>query len=119
MKLQTRAIKPSHLSLGVSDLDASERFYGDVLGLPASRRDGEVFIEWPDFLLVLTEAPPAARGKFHFGFRVENGEAVDAWAARIKEAGGEILAGPDDRDEGRAVFFNDPDQYVLEIYSER
>lgn len=117
MAVTTRALRPSHLSLGVSDLAVSERFYRDVLGFEPRREDGEIFIELPDFLIVLTESPPAGRSKFHFGFKVGSNSEVDAWARRAKEHGARVEL-PHDRGGGRAVFLNDPDDYIIEIYSE-
>lgn len=112
-----KPLRPSHLSLGVSDLEQSERFYRDVLGLSPERIDGDVHFHCSGFHIVLTETPPAGRGKFHFGFRVDSAAEVDAWAARA-EAQGARLNRPHDRDGGRVVFVNDPDDYVIEIYYE-
>ena len=118
MQGSLKPLKISHLSLGVSDVDVSERFYHDALGLSTVRDGDEVFVRWPDgFVLVLTPNPPAARSKSHFGFNVAAREEVDVWAVRIKEHGGEIITGPADRDGGRVLFFLDPDNYVIEIFS--
>ena len=114
--MDVKTLRLSHLSLGVSELETSERFYRDVLGLPVRREDGEVFIELPDFLLVLTESPPAGRSKLHIGFRVDEAADVDFWARRVSERGGEIASGPANRDDGRAVYALDPDHYVIEFY---
>ena len=108
----------THLSLGVSSLDASERFYRDVLGLHTQRVDDHVEVRWEDFLLIFTLSPPAGRGKFHFGFRVDRPEEVDAWAARVRTAGVEIVTGPTQQDGLRQLYFIDPDDYKIEIYSE-
>jgi|SRR5579884_868387 len=111
-------MKISHLSLGVNDLAASEKFYRDVLGLAAQRNGEEVFVRWPDFLLVLSEKPPAARGKFHFGFRVTSAAEVDAWAERLRGHGVQIISGPATDGALRQLFFLDPDSYEVEIFSE-
>ena len=111
-------MKISHLSLGVTQLTASEEFYRDVLGLPAQRDGEDVRVEWPDFLLILRERPPADRSKFHFGFRVGSAAEVDAWAERLRSNGVQIISGPATDDGTRQLFFLDPDQYELEIYAE-
>jgi catechol 2,3-dioxygenase-like lactoylglutathione lyase family enzyme len=111
-------IKLSHLSLGVSDLNASERFYRDVLQLATQRDGDDVRVQWDDFLLVLTERPPADRSKFHFGFSVDNAEEVDAWAERLREHRVQIVSGPATDGGTRQLFFLDPDQYLVEIYAE-
>jgi catechol 2,3-dioxygenase-like lactoylglutathione lyase family enzyme len=112
-------MKISHLSLGVSSIDESEKFYRDILNLPALREGKDVFVQWPDFLLVLNENPPADRSKFHFGFEVDSSADVDMWADRLRQAGVRIISGPATDNGTRHVFFLDPDQYVVEIYSDR
>ncbi|MBV8332141.1 MAG: VOC family protein [Candidatus Eremiobacteraeota bacterium] len=112
-------LKLTHLTLGVANLGISERFYGDVLGLPTKRVDDQVEIRWTDaFLLILTASPPAGRGKFHFGFRVGRPEEVDRWAERLREKGVEIVIGPSGDNGRRQLYCIDPDDYKIEIYSE-
>ena len=111
-------MKLAHLSLGVSDLARSEAFYRDVLGLTAQREGADVFVRWPEFLLVLSERPPASRGKFHFGFRVESAAQVDEWADRLRAAGAQIVSGPATDGNTRQLFFLDPDEYEVEIFSD-
>ncbi len=110
-------MKISHLSLGVTDLAASEKFYRDVLGLPAEREGDDVRVVWPDFLLIITEKPPADRSKFHFGFRVDSQAEVDTWAERLRSNNVQIISGPAGDNGTRQLFFLDPDQYVIEIYA--
>lgn len=112
-------MKLSHLSLGVSNIEESEKFYRDVLTLPALREGNQVFVQWPDFLLVLVEKPPADRSKFHFGFEVDTSADVDMWADRLRGEGVQIIAGPATENGTRQLFFLDPDQYVIEIFSNR
>ena len=117
--IHTKPLRLTHLSLGVSNLGISERFYGDVLGLPTKRIDDRVEIRWSDdFLLILVSNPPAGRGKFHFGFRVATAAEVDAWAERLREKGVEMVTGPSGENGLRQVYCIDPDDYKIEIYSE-
>lgn len=111
-------MKITHLSLGVTDLSASEKFYRDVLGLETKRDGEDVRIAWPDLLLILSEKPPADRSKFHFGFRVNSEAEVDSWAERLRSNSVQILSGPASDNGSRQLFFLDPDQYVVEIYAE-
>ena len=111
-------MKIAYMNLGVSDLAESERFYREALGLPAQREGDEVRVRWPDFLLILSENPPSARGKFQFGFRVESDAEVDAWAERLRAQNVRIIAGPASINGARQVFVLDPDQYEIRIYSE-
>ena len=112
-------MKISFIHLGVSDLAESEHFYRDVLGLPAERKGDDVQVRWPDFLLVLSENPPSARGKFHFGFRVDSESDVNAWAERLRSHDVRIIAGPASQNGAQQVFFLDPDQYEIRIYAEQ
>jgi catechol 2,3-dioxygenase-like lactoylglutathione lyase family enzyme len=111
-------MKLAHLSLGVSDLAQSERFYGEILGLRVRHQGEDVVVQWADFLLVLMQNPPSERSKFHFGFRVDNHGEVDAWAQKLREHHVQIVSGPAGDDGLRQLFFLDPDQYLIEIYSE-
>ncbi len=110
-------LKISYLNLGVSDLAESERFYADALGLQVERVDQCVCVRWPDLLLELTENPPSARGKFHFGFQVDRPADVDEWTRKLREKGVRIIAGPATHDGAYQVFLLDPDQYEIKIYS--
>ena len=112
----------NHIALYVRDLAASERFYGEVLGLPRLAR--------PDFgfggawfalgaqelhLIVETRNPNVDRTSVHFALRVD-----DAAAARdILVANGVIDATPaKPRPDGAVqVFLHDPDGYMIEIMS--
>ncbi len=115
----TATLRLAHLSLGVNDLDAAERFYGELLGLPTQRVEEHIEIRRPDFLLVLCLRPPSDRAKFHFGFRVETFDDVDAWAERLRGGGAEIISGPSSEGALRQLYFLDPDGYEVEIYAEK
>jgi len=108
---------PAHITLGVSDLGASEHFYRDVLGFSVQRTDESVTVALGTFLLILESAPPVGRAKFAFGFRIAD-ELLDGLAGRVRAGGGHILAGPAPRESGgRALLLMDPDHYQLEIFS--
>ena len=111
-------IRITHLSLGVSDLGETERFYRDVLQLPVERDGDDLSVRWPELEVTFTENPPSARGKFHFGFRVESASEVDTWAKRLREQNVRVLGEPITENGERKFYFLDPDQYELEIYSE-
>ncbi len=104
--------------LGVADLDTSEKFYRDVLGLPTARNGNEVTVRWPGCVLVLVHRPPASRGKFQLGFAVPASTDVDAWAERLRAGGVGNISGPATQDGERRLFFLDPDDNEIEIYSE-
>lgn len=82
-------VKP-HLSLNVSNIDASVVFYEKVFGTPPTkRRPGYAKFDLSSPLLNLTmqEAPRTGVNASHFGVQVSSSEDVAAAWARFKEAG--------------------------------
>ena len=106
----TNRIVPTELTLGVSDIDATEAFYRDVLGVAPHRHGDAIRIGFGDFTLVFEHAPPTERAKFELALRAQSTGDLEAIA---KRAGAEIY----DRDGGgRALFVTDPDHYTIEIF---
>jgi catechol 2,3-dioxygenase-like lactoylglutathione lyase family enzyme len=116
-----------HLILKVNDLEASLRFYEQVLGFSAEGQDGPFTIvrAGPDCQLQL--APWGTPGMEHYAFAVTRAE-FDAIFARIREAGipyGPTFdsvgsnTGPGTESGARGVaptlYFNDPNRHLLEI----
>ena len=114
----------SELVLGVVDLEASERFYADVLGLPVVDR-------WPDREAVWVMAGErtriglwrpqvglaGGRGGLHVHFALHIEEAdYDAAVERLRSLGQEVeeiaFEGA-----GRAVYVDDPDGNVVELWT--
>jgi len=107
---------PAHVTLGVSDLDTSARFYGEALGLDVHRSGHQLRIVFGEFSLLLEEAHPAERAKLAIGFRVPSAALLGAIADRAKAGGGQVLGGPALRDDGGStLLLMDPDHYQLEI----
>jgi catechol 2,3-dioxygenase-like lactoylglutathione lyase family enzyme len=128
MSRQQTASRPrnlSHIAIGVRDMDASLRFYRDVIGLsiavdhiesmqhPEFRtyRRG-VYLRWADgddeafIVLDQTLGDAGDRGNakalfdigvHHFGFWVDD---IDGIAARAESAGHEVMIQPLDADSG-------------------
>jgi catechol 2,3-dioxygenase-like lactoylglutathione lyase family enzyme len=106
-----RGIVPELLTLGVADIEATEHFYRNVLGIALERRGDAVRIPLGEFMLVFEHAPPTERAKFELGLRVPDVATLDAIAQRAGVA-------TYDRDGGgRALFVSDPDHYTIEIYA--
>ena len=124
-----RLERMGHLSLRVSDLDASEKFYAEVLGMnPVWRNEGEIaFLERGNDDLALIQVPKeevhtfrqraqGSQSLHHFGFRVRTKEAVDRFAQELKDRGIAIDDGPrDHRDGSRSFYFRDPDGNYIQI----
>ena len=118
-----------HLSLRVSDLDVSEKFYTEMLGMkPVWRSEGEIaFLECGNDDLALIQIPKEEADTFghrtqtlqslhHFGFRVRTKEEIDQLALEMRERGIVIDDGPrDHRDGSRSFYFRDPDGNYIQI----
>ncbi len=110
-RLATSRIVPEQLTLGVADIEATEHFYCNVLGIDAERRGDALCIAFGEFTLVFEHAPPTERAKFELGLRVPDHATLDGIAERVGVA-------TYDRDGGgRALFVSDPDHYTIEIYA--
>jgi catechol 2,3-dioxygenase-like lactoylglutathione lyase family enzyme len=114
----------SELVLEVVDLDASERFYAEVLGLPVVDR-------WPDRGAVWVMAGErtriglwrpqvglaGGRGGVHVHFALHIAEAdYDAAVGRLRSLGQEVEEIAFDG-AGRAVYVDDPDGNVVELWT--
>ena len=116
-----------HLIVKVNDIDASVAFYSGILGFEAEGRDGPftVMRVGPECQLQL--APWGTPGLEHYAFAVSRRE-FDHIFARIKAAG--IAYGPTFSTVGSntgpgaetgarglapTLYFNDPNQHLLEI----
>jgi len=124
-----RLERMGHLSLRVSDLDASEKFYTEILGMrPVWRSEGEIaFLECGNDDLALIQIPKeevqafreraqSSQSLHHFGFRVRSKDGVDQLAEEMKARGIVIDDGPrDHRDGSRSFYFRDPDDNYVQI----
>ncbi|MAS07001.1 MAG: glyoxalase/bleomycin resistance/extradiol dioxygenase family protein [Ahrensia sp.] len=118
-------------ALYVADLDAAERFYGEVMGLEriAKVEGRHVFFACGKGVLLLfnpdkTVQPPSnpaipvpthgAAGPGHACFRAEPVD-LDAWRGHLEEAGVVIEADFRWPNGARSLYFRDPDGNSLEI----
>jgi catechol 2,3-dioxygenase-like lactoylglutathione lyase family enzyme len=106
----TNELIPAELTLGVADLDATEHYYRDTLGITTARHGDAIRIVLGDFTLVFEHSPPTERAKFELGLRVPNAETLDAIAQRVGVATYARDGG------GRAMFVTDPDHYTIELF---
>ena len=116
--------------LYVDDLDAAERFYGEVLGLELdSRKDGLfVFFRCGAGMLLLFEPEAAttgrnvpahgARGPGHACFAVAE-DALPAWQARLAAAGVAVEQEMTWPRGARSFYFRDPAGNSLELATPR
>ena len=125
MAIQTT--KLGHIVLRVRDLERSERFYTEVLGL---RKTGEIpgvmaFFTTQDnadshdlaLMRLGPDAPdanPQAVGLYHFAYQVPSEEALADAYRTLKEAGVPII-GTGDHGVSKGIYILDPDGIEIEI----
>jgi catechol 2,3-dioxygenase-like lactoylglutathione lyase family enzyme len=115
----------SELVLEVVDLERAERFYAEVLGLPVVER-------WEDREAVWVMAGErtriglwrpqvglaGGRGGVHVHYAMQIAETdFDAAVERLRAAGCEPEVTTFGDDRGRAVYVDDPDGNVLELWT--
>jgi len=114
-----------HFTIPVKDLDRSEKFYTEVLGMEKIRRTGHmVFLRaagQDNFVLTFSEKPidpnPIGKHEIHSAFRLTADE-YDRAKAFLKSQGIAIFKEEDRRKgtfQGRSAYFLDPDKNVIEI----
>jgi catechol 2,3-dioxygenase-like lactoylglutathione lyase family enzyme len=82
-------LKP-HVSLNVSNIDASVAFYEKVFGVAVTKRRpgyAKFDLEQPSLNLSMVEAPRTGLNASHFGVQVASSEDVAAAWTRFKQAG--------------------------------
>ena len=113
-----------HFTIPVKDLDRSEKFYKEILGMQRVRRnDHMVFMQSgnDNFVLTFSEKPvdpnPDNRHDIHSAFRVTP-EEYDRAKKFLAEKNIAIIKEEDRQKgtfQGRSAYFHDPDRNVIEI----
>jgi catechol 2,3-dioxygenase-like lactoylglutathione lyase family enzyme len=116
----------AHFSIAVSDLDASQRFYTEILGLTlvqAAPATGMVFLRAGDdhVILARSDAPLQRNAKdsrrAHHAFKVDPGKYQEAKAFLVSR--GIDIFEEEDRKKGvfvgRQFYIHDPDGTVIEF----
>ena len=121
--------KIDHVILKVNDLEASVRFYVDVLGFTLVGGDGPFTVLRVDEDFILQLAPYGTQGNEHYAYAMSRADFERAFE-RIKAAGipyGDAFdkvgtnAGPGRengaRGPGATIYFFDPSHHLVEIRS--
>lgn len=114
-------LKP-HVSLNVSNIDASVAFYEKAFGVAASKRRpgyAKFDLSEPSLNLSMVEAPRTGVNASHFGIQVAASEDVAAAWARFKAAG--LATKTEDNTEccyalQDKVWVEDPDGNAWEVF---
>ena len=120
----------SLITLGVSDLNASTKFYGEVLGWkPSSVGAGQVtFFQLNGIGLALfpreelaadAEVEDLDAGEYSriaLAYNVREREEVDAVLEYVRSRGGRVVKEAEDATwGGRSGYFSDPDGFLWEV----
>lgn len=112
-----------HVALNVRDMQASERFYVELLGMAVEWRpdpDNLYLSSGPDNL-ALHKAPAEQRDEAgqrldHIGFLLSSAQEVDQWFAFLEGEGVTMRNAPrTHRDGARSFYCYDPDGTVVQV----
>jgi catechol 2,3-dioxygenase-like lactoylglutathione lyase family enzyme len=114
-------VKP-HVSLNVSNIDASVSFYEKAFGVKATKRRpgyAKFDLSAPSLNLTMQEAPRTGVNASHFGIQVASSEDVAAAWARFKQAG--LVTKTEENTEccyalQDKVWVEDPDGNAWEVF---
>lgn len=122
---ETAAAKPpkvmgfAHMLLQVADLEASRRFYAELLGFTERKAkplaDGRPFVPFHQGIALTTGGPGKPVQIDHMAFRVKG---VEALAQRLQQAGVKFFQELHDGIYGRTIYVADPDGNKVELYEE-
>jgi lactoylglutathione lyase len=111
-----------HAKLDVADLERSERFYAELLGLREIVRyemPGETILQMsptgrsPGVELWFRQGQqPAPAGEFHIAFAVDD---TRAWVEHLRQHGVAVAEEPFQKGGETIAFVRDPDGYLVEL----
>jgi len=118
-------VRVDHLACPCFDIDATHRFWTEVMGAPlVHAQSGERWLllafEFAgvlvDYFVIVGEERPPSRGRDeirHYGLAVGSPAEVSAWKARITASGAEMWT--EDHGNDEHVYFFDPSGNLFEI----
>lgn len=125
----TPKIAAIHISVPVIDMEATVKFYIDVLGLRISEKSNDLTQLYSGIHLIsLRRTRPESESiqrdsnngirSRHFGFRMESRADVDCVFSKLSTKGVKVLIGNAERPGVYSLFCADPSGNQVEIYSE-
>jgi lactoylglutathione lyase len=131
MKCKIGSIAVGHIALNVSDLDVSEAFYLEVLGLRVASESLEFPFRYASLardgktVITLWEQSDGRfkkhrAGLHHLAFEADSVEEVNRTKALLENLGARWSEGAQLYQEGlrsAAIHFKDPDGIRIEVYS--
>lgn len=114
-----------HVTIKVSDLEASLQFYTDVVGLKVLYKDiNHVALTADGKTALLTlhelehpEQKLRTTGLYHFALLLPDRSSLASFLLHI--SGQNVALGAGDHHVSEALYFNDPDGNGIEVYSDR
>ncbi|WP_092997265.1 VOC family protein [Rhizobium sp. NFR07] len=121
--------RPAHVDrahLVVTDLDATSKFYEDIIGLSVMEKSASGMLLGAHGLPLLqlttdkgvTRAPRQAAGLFHTAFLMPNRQELAHWLSHAAHRGVQ-LDGASDHLVSEALYLSDPEGNGIEIYRDR
>ncbi len=110
-----------HIVLRVSDQEASQRFYVDILGCTldhVNARISLVQLRFGEQLIDLLPGRPSAEGLDHFCLSIrcaDLGAVREALAGRGVKLEGEVVERRGAYGTGPSLYLRDPDGYLIEL----
>ncbi len=111
-----RPVALNHIHLTAEDPEAEVAFLCDVLGF---KRDPSLpgFVWLGSMQLAVAKGEPVRNARFHFGFRMDSQQQVDALRADLLARGFEVSE-PFGTGSSYSCSFRDPAGYLIEVYSD-
>ncbi|WP_028021573.1 fosfomycin resistance glutathione transferase [Enterovibrio calviensis] len=106
----------NHVTLAVSNLDASLKFYIGHLGFTGHVRwNTGAYLTLGDFWLCLSVDEPCDKSDYtHLALDIDE-QAFDVMADKLRASG--VKEWKDNRSEGRSIYILDPDGHKLEVHT--
>ena len=106
----------NHITIAVSDLESSLKFYRETLGFTAHVKwDKGAYLSVGELWFCLSLDAPCAKTDYtHIAFDIAS-EQFETFAKRVVSSGVEVWK--ENKSEGQSLYILDPDGHKLEIHS--